>query len=1001
MDLEDTPCPPITRRKRLRPASPDITFPFPDNDTDSFTAEFNQSRRPLNSLTIAPKRRKIPLNLLKRVAADRKQPSSDTSISKDSVDSTSNEISHDDIIVDTKHRRMSTRSQTANLLSSPATMQPNNSILHTDISSIDSSSATILPNSSPNVSTISNQQTISNPPPKKRRRISELVRRVAAAAVAKTKPTPAPIQSTTTTTTTSSKPKLTQTKAPVKPKKDVPKRQAPPKKKPSVPTASKPRSSIVPRRTSTASTTSITTALPKSRPALKAVSRGMNPPTRPLSPSRKQSQSAISSTLPHLRLQKPKSASDTEFTKSKITKPAQQKKPTRKSASSYPSLLSSSSNGSTTTLTLNPSLHASSTIWISNQEVLLESILNDILTSATSASSKSSSQIREELLEVYNTEVYVNLHERLKASILHGVLKPTEEQLSDDGGGVSEDLGERDKFVRLFTETYSPEVLKAGMEVVTGRCIDPTTNTATTSIPAMAKFFETFFIDVQDDSGAWESYGSNHHGNLRVWVETETEGGKAWRLRRVTLRCLMLVHLLDYARTQNVFNGRLLFRKESGVKGSEEMVNRVCKALLPSLGNASRCLRSCKYIVMVTQKAEEEYEWGIRNLRVDLRDGVRLMKAVQLLGIDEGNSMDGISLMPKSRKEKVGNVERVVGVLVKRGVLPEGSVRARDIVDGHREVTLSVLWAVVGGVAVEKLVDWSELERETARLARKYRIELDLQALVEGGMKGYLARLENWVKVIIAGRNGGEAITVRQLLSERVVDGILNEYENLVETSPSTCEIENERGIKERLKYMGCSEAFMKLFAPPERKENKVFNERFAISALAFLASRVLTSSRRNRCTITLQRWWRRVDFRRNVFHKIQSILEEAREIERMVQSKREEWATRIIQRAWRRAVEQRVQQLVCRIVGVQAVIRGVLIRRKWDYSFKSGKKEAKREFVGPKKDEADPYKLRDVEDGDAVAGKPTKKGRRRKAKVVDDVEGLGDIWQDLADIQE
>ncbi|KAF3915111.1 hypothetical protein ABW20_dc0100651 [Dactylellina cionopaga] len=1007
MYLTDTPCPPANRRKRLRPVSPnpDSTLPLPD--PDNLTADLPTRkliRRPLNSLSILPKRRKIPLNLTQKTATT--AAITTQQVSKPLPPSIADK--------NKKDRRMSTRSQTARtaipLLSSPTIQIANSSVLHADVSSIDSTSTTIMPHSSPNSSSLSFSSNISkseppqNPPPKKRRRISELVRRVAAAAVSKATNAsipPPPAQK--------SKPLTTKPK-PIK--KDVSKPVE--KKKPSAkPTKALPSSTLNKKsRVSNASTAAL--AIQNQRPALKAVHRGMNPAPRSTTTSiEAKKPSTTAANCLRLSKQAPtKSFSDTEFAKHRVSKPAQSKRPTRKSASSaYPPLHSTLPSA----YALKPELYDTS--WVENQELLLTQILNDILSSKES-SGKSEDETRRSLLHMYNTPEYCNLLDRLKASILHGVLKPSEDQL-DREIKLAEDLGLRDKFAKIFLKSYTPRFLKVAMEVITGRSLySPSTATAAPTETELQKFFETFFIDIADEKDTdskWESYGANAHGTLRTWIESDSDSAgpssKAWALRRTILRTLLLTNLLDRAKTSGMFgfgNQNLLFRKDSENKSSDAVLTAACKILLPALGGPARAVRNCRYTVEYAQSREEEYCFEIRNLKVDLRDGVRLARAVEVLSssrlLSSAESMtkvamigdtNGIgktvSLHPKSKAEKVTNVDKVLEYLYTTNALPEGTVRAVDIVDGHREVTLSVLWAFVAGVGVDRLVDWRALEAETRRVCMKYKIGLDR----EDG-KGGLKRLERWIGAVSMGRGIGDTSGEREVMREEAVMAVIEEYEPLADV-PIKIPSENgkERMLKDRLKGIGCSESFLKLFTPGK---GRIVNETYVLAALAFLASRVLASTKKTRAAMMLQSWWRRVDFRRSVSDRIRLAVENAREVERAMQERREERAARIIQRAWRGAVERRVKEITSRIVGAQAFARGYLIRRKMDYSFKSRRAIAAKKEVVLKKEEADPYKLKGKVEGEEGGGKVGgKKAKRRKGKVVEDV----DIWQDLAEIAE
>ncbi|KAK6511139.1 hypothetical protein TWF481_000061 [Arthrobotrys musiformis] len=948
MDIAETPCPrPTNRRlKRRRPASPEpVDFSsLPTPTTSSITASKpSRLHRPLTSLSILPKRRKIPINLVQRSSIDKKPTTSPVQDSKPPRSSIGSQ--HDTSII--HNRRMSLRSHTA-IPTSPLQDNVNSSVLHADVSAMDSTSSTIFPASSPNTSA-SSETRLPVPPPKKRRRISELVRRVAATAVSKA-------ITTTSSSSNASKPRPT-SKTITKPgiTKAIDKKKAPVKPKPAVEIKKK----TLPTATST------------SRPALKSISRGMNPPSRPLSTTTDLKKQP--SNINRLRLQKPKSHSDSES----LRKPSNpSKKPARKSASAYPPLSSADQS-------LKPELYAP-TAWLSTQETLLTQILDSILIEGTTRPAKPLEVIRKNLLSLYNTDTYCLLQDRLKASILHGVLKPSEEHLSQNPK-LSEDLGARDKFTKLFLETYSPLVLRLGMEVVTGRLLTPSPST-TPSDAEIRKFFETFFVDISHDTEEedgdvqWESYGANAHGTLRVWTESEVSGDKAWTLRRTILRTLLLIRLLDDAKSSGIFED-LIFKKSSEIKSSEGILVASGKMLLPSLGNMTKSVKNCGYALKTEQLPEEEYSYAIENLRVDLRDGVRMGKAVELLMKER---VEGVLINPKSKSEKVVNVEKVLAVLYKNGVVPLGSVKAKDVVDGHREVTLSLLWAILVEKGVKHLVDFGEVDKEIARVRKEYKIADTIE--VDESEEEEVRNLETWVRTIAAGRGVEVDKGIGGLMKNTAIEAVLGGYERFINTTTKPTPVEKETDLNHRLKAFGCSESFMKIFTP----SGKPTNTRFVLATLAFLASRVFSSTKAPRSAVKIQRWWRNVEFKRSLSRRIGELAEEAREFEERVEGFRRALAAKRIQRAWRTAVEKKVTELVERVVNVQALIRGCLVRRKVDCRFVPQGKKVEKVEEKKEDDGGDPYRLKKEK-----KGKRARKIKHVEAFVEDNADV--DIWQELA----
>ncbi|KAJ8376190.1 hypothetical protein SKAU_G00067700 [Synaphobranchus kaupii] len=86
-----------------------------------------------------------------------------------------------------------------------------------------------------------------------------------------------------------------------------------------------------------------------------------------------------------------------------------------------------------------------------------------------------------------------------------------------------------------------------------------------------------------------------------------------------------------------------------------------------------------------------------------------------------------------SRLQKVHNVELALEVLKAKGVDLKDehgcAIESRDVVDGHREKTLTVLWKIIFAFQVEVLLDEEQLKEEIGFLKRTWRTRQKLDAL--------------------------------------------------------------------------------------------------------------------------------------------------------------------------------------------------------------------------------------------------------------------------------
>lgn len=191
-------------------------------------------------------------------------------------------------------------------------------------------------------------------------------------------------------------------------------------------------------------------------------------------------------------------------------------------------------------------------------------------------------------------------------------------------------------------------------------------------------------------------------------------------------------------------------RKSSAkLTSSKGTLIRICTLLLPFVGDPHRSLSNIEYRLHDDQFSLLGYHYNINSLATDLRDGVKLARLAELLldfpssrSRSEGSSTNRLSTSkgPKSmialkhsqiltqhlkfpcvaRAQKMYNVELALGALRESGQI-EGEIKAEDIVDGHRERTIALLWQLVGKWSLGKVIDLECLQREIGRLGRSNR----------------------------------------------------------------------------------------------------------------------------------------------------------------------------------------------------------------------------------------------------------------------------------------
>nr|CAH7713633.1 unnamed protein product [Callosobruchus chinensis] len=89
-----------------------------------------------------------------------------------------------------------------------------------------------------------------------------------------------------------------------------------------------------------------------------------------------------------------------------------------------------------------------------------------------------------------------------------------------------------------------------------------------------------------------------------------------------------------------------------------------------------------------------EFEYAVQHLGVDLRDGVRLTKLMEIILL-RNDLTEKLRVPAISRLQKIHNVQIVFDALKQAGYDILYDISAKDIADGHKEKTLSFLWQII------------------------------------------------------------------------------------------------------------------------------------------------------------------------------------------------------------------------------------------------------------------------------------------------------------------
>lgn len=569
---------------------------------------------------------------------------------------------------------------------------------------------------------------------------------------------------------------------------------------------------------------------------------------------------------------------------------------------------------------INPSMYEEK--WLEHQEIAITQLINNLFESACGKpQTGDGDSMRRELLEHYQSPYFALLYKRAHASVLHGPLRVPQNILRR-GNRSKDDVGFRRKFLNLWLETYHVSALRAATETVIGRKIPLTYNTAghggRTVRRETQSFLETFLLRNEDTADPTGADGSGYH--------------------RTILRSIMMIALLDKARiAPKSTMPHCLFLSSSEYKSSTAVVQALGNMLLPGT-DIIRALKGLDCQLSYQQRPLQEYEYRIDNLAVDVRDGIIVTRLVELLFFSGDQSeaptsitlpasemlsiaheKDGLPLshhlkVPcKSKAAKIFNVQVALSALSTIsgiGAIAE-SIGPADIVDGHREKTIALLWALVGKWGLSALVDWDDVRREITRLERKHKTQTQTTALEAGEPSSEVVESRAVIDPDGDGRVSEQQYLLKKWVSRlamvmglrvdnfttsfadgRIFESVVDEYEGFIKdttwaaTSEDPGKQTSTRSLESRLRSLGCSAQFgelLLLFPDQDSPDHssvltenspaslvsprstaassstgRIFDQDFTLAAIAFLCSRLLPASRRARAAVTIQTFWRR-----------------------------------------------------------------------------------------------------------------------------------------------
>lgn len=188
---------------------------------------------------------------------------------------------------------------------------------------------------------------------------------------------------------------------------------------------------------------------------------------------------------------------------------------------------------------------------------------------------------------------------------------------------------------------FNPLWLRIGLEVVFGETIPMHSNH---DMIALSSFIlNRLFRD---------RYLESKHP--RVYAQTDAY---ADHIKKHTLKkFLSLLFFLDVAKNKKIIkHNPCLFLKSSEFKETKDILLRFSSSLLGNIGDVQRDLRRIGIVLTHKQTFIDEFDYAFRNLAVDLRDGVRLTKVMEIILLRDDLSCQ-LRVPAISRTQRVHNV---------------------------------------------------------------------------------------------------------------------------------------------------------------------------------------------------------------------------------------------------------------------------------------------------------------------------------------------------------
>ncbi|XP_037496535.1 abnormal spindle-like microcephaly-associated protein homolog isoform X2 [Jatropha curcas] len=286
------------------------------------------------------------------------------------------------------------------------------------------------------------------------------------------------------------------------------------------------------------------------------------------------------------------------------------------------------------------------------------------------------------------------------------------------------DVGMKEKATRILM-CYNPIWLRVGLHIILGgdSLLPDGDVNSDQEIAFLKMVIEKQFFS---HAGLAKAYAYNK------MVEGLYRPGYYENLGNVLLkRFLLLVLILDRVKSRSTLSLKygidgvdggspLLFKLQSSIKSSRQMINDFLSSeIMLGEGNLLAHLVIVGYKASYQQCPLVEYDFRVTDIFLDLQDGVRLCRAIQLLQNDSSILMKMV-VPSDTRKKNLVNCGVALQHLKHAGVkLCDGdgmTIMEDDVANGDKELTINLLWNVFIHLQLPLLISGTILTEEILKI---------------------------------------------------------------------------------------------------------------------------------------------------------------------------------------------------------------------------------------------------------------------------------------------